>query len=362
MCGIVGVTADPRRLPNVAPVLVESLKRLEYRGYDSAGFALIECGTRRLLVFKDVGRIDSVVSRFMVASRCAITGIAHTRWATHGPPSQVNAHPHVDCRGEVAVAHNGIIKNYLELRRELESRGHRFVSETDTEVVPHLIEDELLRGASMLEAMRRLVRRLEGSYAIVAVYVREPNRIYFARNISPLVIGVGDGFNVVSSDIPSFLKLTRSVIIVEDGEVGFIEPGRVYIERDGRPIDALKRVRVVTWSAEDAEKGGYPHFMLKEIMEQPRALRETYVGVLSDDAVVRAVRLLAGARRIYVTGAGTSFHAALVYAYYMSRLASTLVTPFIASEYYVYAPTAGGGGRAGGHKPERRDHRHPPGA
>jgi glucosamine--fructose-6-phosphate aminotransferase (isomerizing) len=337
VCGIVGITAHPHRIPNIAPILVESLKKLEYRGYDSAGFALIECGTGKLLVFKDSGRIDTIVNEYMVNRKCAVAGIAHTRWATHGPPNRVNAHPHLDCKGQIAVVHNGIIKNYLELRRELEARGHRFVSDTDTEVIPHLLEEELEKGLSMLEALRRLVARIEGSYAIVALYVREPNRLYFARNVSPLVIGVGRGFNVVSSDIPSFLKLTRDVIVINDGEIGFIDPDTIYIERRGVAVDALSRVRRVTWTAEDAEKSGYPHFMLKEIMEQPRALRETYLGVLSDDSIERAISLLTSANHVYVTGAGTSYHAALVYAYYMGSIASTLVTPFIASEYYVYS-------------------------
>ncbi len=340
MCGIVGLVARPERLANVTPLLVESLKRLEYRGYDSSGFALIECGTGRLLVFKDAGRIDHVVSKYGVLGYCSLAGIAHTRWATHGPPNTVNAHPHTDCTGEIAVAHNGIIKNYLELRRELEARGHVFRSETDTEVIPHFLEEELSKGATMLEALRRLVEAIEGSYAIVVLYSREPNRIYFARNISPLVIGVGDGFNVVSSDIPSFLKLTRNVIIVEDGEIGYIEPETVYIERGSAPVSVETRIRHVHWSAEDAEKGGYPHFMLKEIMEQPRALKETYAGLLSDDSVAKAVEMLLNAETIYVTGAGTSYHASLAYSYYMARLASKLVVPFIASEYNVYALTA----------------------
>ncbi len=340
MCGIVGLTARPGHLPQLSRQLVSSLKRLEYRGYDSAGFAIVECDTGKLLVFKDAGRIDDVASRYNVASYCAVSGIAHTRWATHGPPNTVNAHPHTDCKGEIAVVHNGIIKNYLELKRELEKRGHRFRSETDTEVIPHFLEEMVSQGLSMLEALRELVKRVHGSYAIVILYVKEPYRIYFARNISPLVIGVGEGFNVVSSDIPSFLNLTRNIIVVEDGEIGYIDPDTVYIERGGVPIDVTTRLRTVSWSVEDAEKGGYPHFMLKEIMEQPRALKETYAGVLSDDSIARAVDLLLNARHIYVTGAGTSYHAALVYSYYMARLAETNVTPFIASEYWVYANTA----------------------
>ncbi len=346
MCGIIGITADPKIIPNIVPALVQGLKRLEYRGYDSAGFALLQKVEAReygIIVLKDEGKIDDVVSRFNVLAYRATTGIAHTRWATHGPPSRENAHPHTDCLGILAVVHNGIIKNFMELRRELEAKGHKFKSDTDTEVIAHLIEEYLKhkRRSSILEALRKLVKVLEGSYAIAIISVLEPGKIYFVKNLSPLIIGIGKGFNVVSSDIPSFLHLTRNIIVLEDGEYGYITPWTIYIEKDGKPVSYSTRVRVVPWSAEEAEKGGYPHFMIKEIMEQPRVLKETYYGLLSDESLDKAAELIASSNRIYVTGAGTSYHAAFFYALYMYKIAKRPVIHFIASEADTIAEAAG---------------------
>ncbi len=343
MCGIVGVVADGVSVKNVVPMLVDGIKRLEYRGYDSAGFAVVECGTGRLVVVKDKGRIDSVVEKYNVRRLCGISGLAHTRWATHGEPSRVNAHPHSDCSGDVAVVHNGIIRNFVSLREMLSSRGHRFSSDTDTEVIAHLFEEFVRKGVEPFEAFRRTVSLLEGAYAIALIYAGQPRRIYFARNVSPLVIGLGEGFNIVSSDIPSILPYTRRIVTVSDGELGYIEPYSLYIERDGTVVEWKHRVTHVTWSVDAAERGGYPHFMLKEIMEQPRVLRETYEGLLSSNEVVDAAKLLLDAGSIYVTGAGTSFHAGLVFATYMAMLASRPVIAFISSEYEVYERVASKG-------------------
>ncbi|ABM80813.1 glutamine--fructose-6-phosphate transaminase (isomerizing) [Hyperthermus butylicus] len=340
MCGIVGITADGEIVGSITRMLVDGLKRLEYRGYDSAGFALIECGTARILVFKDKGRISHVVEKYGIEAYCSHTGIAHTRWATHGEPSQRNAHPHIDCRSEIAVVHNGIIKNFAELRELLASKGHMFRSDTDTEVIAHLFEEYVSKGLDGLEALRKIVQVLEGAYAIAIINAREPLRIYFARRVSPLIIGLGEGFNMVSSDIPSILPYTRRVIVLEDGEYGFIEPYKVYIEKDGKPINWRTRVIRVEWSIEDAEKGGYPHYMLKEIMEQPRVLYETYTGLLSSKELAEAAKLIASARKVFITGAGTSYHAGLVFAYYIARYAKRVATPFIASEYTVYSDVA----------------------
>jgi glucosamine--fructose-6-phosphate aminotransferase (isomerizing) len=336
VCGIVGISADPELHPNVTRALVEGLLRLEYRGYDSAGFALVECNSESLLILRDKGRISHVVEKYNVLGYCSRSGLAHTRWATHGEPSQRNAHPHTDCEGRVAVVHNGIIKNYLQLKRELEEKGHRFSSDTDTEVIAHLIEDYLRQGLTPWEAFRRAVSRLEGAFAIAVIVAEEPHRIYFARNVSPLIVGLGSGFNMVSSDIPSILPYTRRVIVLEDGELGYIEPAAVYIERGSKGVDWKSRVMVVSWSVEDAEKGGYPHFMLKEIMEQPRALRETFEGLLSDRSFEEAAEIIARASKVFITGAGTSYHAGLVFAYYLLRLAGIAAHAFIASEYDVY--------------------------
>ncbi|KSW11892.1 glutamine--fructose-6-phosphate aminotransferase [Pyrodictium occultum] len=336
MCGIVGVVADPEVINNVTSMLIQGLKRLEYRGYDSAGFALVECSTGKLLVFKDRGRIDDVVKAYGISRYCSISGIAHTRWATHGEPSQANAHPHVDCRDEIAVVHNGIIRNFLELRRLLEEKGHRLRSETDTEVIAHLLEEYLKTSESMWDAFRKLVKVIDGAYAIAVLYAREPHRIYFARRVSPLIIGLGEGFNMVSSDIPSMLQYTRRFVALNDGEYGYIEPYHLYIEKNGSHVEWRHRIITATWSIEDAEKGGYPHYMLKEIMEQPRVLFETYTGLVSSREVEEAAKLIAEAGSVFVTGAGTSFHAGLVFAYYMSRIAGKPVIPFISSEYAVF--------------------------
>ncbi|MET1102312.1 MAG: glutamine--fructose-6-phosphate transaminase (isomerizing) [Pyrodictiaceae archaeon] len=337
MCGIIGITADHR---NIVQEVVQGLRRLEYRGYDSAGFGLIECITGRLIVVKDVGRIDNVVSANNLTRYCAYTAIAHTRWATHGPPSRENAHPHIDCTGKIAVVHNGIIKNFAELKKELMSKGHRFVSETDTEVIPHFLEDEINSGKPMLEALRSLVKRLEGTYAIAILFADEPSKIYFARKLSPLVLGLGKGFNVVSSDIPSFLDLTRNVVVIEDGEIGYITPHDVYVEKDGRKTFSINRAIRVPWSISDAEKGGYPHFMLKEIIEQPHALQETLIGLSSEQALTKAVDILLSSDKIFITGAGTSFHAGLFFAYLASFIARTVIIPFVSSEYEMFSTIA----------------------
>lgn len=340
MCGIVGITADHDALANAIDYLVNGLKRLEYRGYDSAGFGFIECRTGRLIVLKDKGKIDEVVEKYNVTSYCGIAGIAHTRWATHGAPNKANAHPHVDCSGKVAVVHNGIIKNFVELRGFLEERGHVFKSDTDTEVIAHLFEEFLKTERDPFKAFKKTISMLEGAYAIVLLYADQPRRLYFARKVSPLIIGVGRGFNIVSSDIPSILPLTRNIIALRDDEYGYIEPYMIYIEYKGQKIDWSRRITTVTWSVEDAEKTGYPHFMLKEIMEQPRVLYETFTGLTSSSEVYDAARLINEADYVFVTGAGTSYHAGLVFAYYMSRLARTPVIPFIASEYKSYETLA----------------------
>ncbi len=340
MCGIVGVTADPDQVPNVMPMLVQGLKRLEYRGYDSAGFAFIECGSYNLKVFKNRGKIDEVVNQYMVSNYCAVAGIAHTRWATHGEPNQVNAHPHLDCDSEIAVVHNGIIKNFAELREWLVEKGHQFRSDTDTEVVAHLLEHFNREENDFFTAFKKTLQMIEGAYALAIIYRGEPSRIYFARNVSPLLIGLGIGFNMLSSDIPSMLAYTRKFIVLNDGEYGYIEPYKVYIERDGELVEWRRRVTTITWSLEDAEKGGYPHYMLKEIMEQPRVLYETYTGLVSSNEVEKAAELLLGADKIFITGAGTSYHASLVFMYYSSLFAKEPVIPFIASEYTTYSRLA----------------------
>lgn len=343
MCGIIGVVALPGRTPYRPSLMVyRGLLRLEYRGYDSAGVAAVAPGRDKLIVLKGKGKIEELEKKLGFSQIDGFTLIGHTRWATHGVPNDINAHPHTDCTGRIAVVHNGIIQNYRELRESLIKKGHVFRSDTDTEVIPHLVEEFYKTSSSLYEAFRRAISVIEGSYAIAMVSTIEPGKIFFAKKDSPLVIGLADGFNLLASDIPAILEYTRRVIIVHDGEIGYITPDTVYIEKLGAgPVAWEKRVRIVDWSLEDATKGGYPHFMIKEILEQPRALQDTFFGLSRDPAVEEAVKLLLEARRIYITAAGTSFHASLYYSLLTSTLAGIPVIPFIASEYKIYANTAG---------------------
>ncbi|AEM38845.1 glucosamine/fructose-6-phosphate aminotransferase, isomerizing [Pyrolobus fumarii 1A] len=340
MCGIIGVTVSPQcQQRNAVPLLLEGLKRLEYRGYDSAGVALIMCSNSScdVKVYKAKGKVDEVIERFSLREKYSLTCLGHTRWATHGPPSDTNAHPHVDCRGYIAVVHNGIIKNYAMLKQVLSEHGHRFRSETDTEVVAHLLEEFLREGLGMLEAMRKLLEVLEGSFALAVLYSGTPNRVYFARRESPLYAAVGDCISAVSSDIPSLLHISRLVVPIEDDEYGYVEPGHLSLyDRRGEPVDWRRRAKIVTWSIEEASKGGYPHYMLKEIFEQPRALYETLIGLIEDPALEEAAELLVNARRVFVTGAGTSYHATLVFKHYITGMAGIVPIDFIASEHPEY--------------------------
>jgi len=338
VCGIVGLTGSVGE--RIGLVLRRCLERLEYRGYDSAGVAVVNGGV--ITVRKGRGKISEVDARVNFTGLNGVSGIGHTRWATHGKPSDENAHPHTDCSGTVAVVHNGIISNYRELREQLEARGHRFTSDTDTEVIAHLFEDYVKAGLTALEALREVVSRLRGTYAIALLYAGEPDKVFFARNVSPLIIGLGNGFNFLASDIPAFLEYTNRVITLHDGEYGFITPGSVYVERGGEPVDVKARVRVVNWSPELASKEGYPHFMLKEIHEQPRALRDTWAG-LDTDQLSKLSDLLLKARRVFITGSGTSYHAGLVFDHLLSGLMGLDTHAFNSSEYRRYVKLAGDG-------------------
>ncbi|WP_440058947.1 glutamine--fructose-6-phosphate transaminase (isomerizing) [Thermogladius sp. 4427co] len=339
MCGIIGVCASPGRRLNTGEMVFKGLLRLEYRGYDSAGVASIESGVIKVL--KGKGRIADLEKKLGFSRVGGSVVIGHTRWATHGAPSDENAHPHTDCTGSIAIVHNGIIENYRELREALAKKGHVFKSETDTEVVAHLIEEYLKTGLAPYEAFKKAISSIRGSYAILAVFSSQPDTIFFAKKDSPLVIGLGEGFNMVASDIPALLEYTRRVITVRDMWVGYITGDSVFIEELGKgPVEPSSYVRVVEWDLESASKGGYQHFMIKEIHEQPRALAETFYGALSDLSLGEAAKILLDARRIYITAAGTSYHASLHFALSMGRISKILVTPFIASEYESYAPTA----------------------
>ncbi len=326
MCGIFGCVLKDGA---AAPLVHAALKRLEYRGYDSVGEAAVHEG--RLLVRKDQGKIDEVHGTHDLDGLPGRTAIGHTRWATHGAPSQENAHPHTDCGGRVAVVHNGIIENFAELRAELEGLGHVFRSKTDSEVVPHLIEESLKGGLPLLDAVREAVKRLEGSYALAVVSALEPERIVCARRESPLVLGIAKDGAYCASDIPAFLPLTNRVVLVEDGEVVVLGAGSYEIRRvdDWGLVD--REPMVIEWTAEMAEKQGHPHFMLKEIQEQPKCLRNTLR--LQEQYLDLMTAFLDRAGEVFLVACGTSYHACLAASYMFSKLAFLATHPVIASEF-----------------------------
>src|SRR5207249_2151744 len=301
MCGIVGYAG--RR--DALPILLDGLKRLEYRGYDSAGVAIVGSA---LQVMKDKGFIANLEAQLPPLK--GSTGFAHTRWATHGAPSKVNAHPHVDCTGKIALAHNGIIENYASLREKLEARGHKFVSQTDTESLVHLIESYY--DGDLETATRKALRDIRGSYAVLAVHADEPGKVIGARNESPLVVGLGPDENFLASDVPALLRYTDRVAYVMDREMVVITPKEVIIkDSEGRVVK--REPQRITWSLEDAEKGGFEHFMLKEIHEAPQAIHETLLGRLANLEVDGF--LSEGVTSVKLVACGTSYHAELVVLY-----------------------------------------------
>jgi glucosamine--fructose-6-phosphate aminotransferase (isomerizing) len=309
MCGIVGYVG---KRENCVPFLLEGLRRLEYRGYDSAGIAVVN--HEGLKVVKKKGYLDELSRAIDLDSTVASTGIGHTRWATHGEPTDENAHPHVACDGTIAVVHNGIIENYKELKKELRARGHVFTSQTDTEVIAHLIEENY--SGDLLAAVLATVERLSGSFAIAAVSTKEPDVLVAARHDSPLIVGIGDSEFFVASDIPAVLKETRRVIVVEDGEIlRASREGLQFFTFDGRARD--KSPVEITWDAEAAEKGGFEDFMLKEIHEQPQAIINTLRGRIRDcDVDLSEMKLsdnlIKDIERVVFLACGTSHYAAMV--------------------------------------------------
>ena len=332
MCGIVGYVG-PRSL---VPTLVEGLRKLEYRGYDSAGIAVVRNGN--LAIRRSAGklsRLEEVLARDPLAGDF---GVGHTRWATHGRPTEENAHPHRDCRGRIVVVHNGIIENYLQLKQELIAKGHTFVTQTDTEVVAHLVEQEW-RSDGLAAAVRRALARIRGLYALVLLSADEPDTIVAVRQGPPIVVGLGDGEFFVASDIPAILGHTRNVVFLGDREVAVVTPaGATFTDFSGNPI--AKPTEHVTWDAVMAEKAGYPHFMLKEIHEQPWAVRETVLGRTSEETgsvFLEELHLDAAAlktiERVVILACGTSWHAGLVGKFLIEALARVPVEVDYSSEY-----------------------------
>jgi len=326
MCGIFGCVL---REGNAAPIIHAALKRLEYRGYDSVGEATISDG--KLYVKKDRGKIDAVHKIHNLDDLPGSIGIGHTRWATHGAPLQVNAHPHLDCKGQIAVIHNGIIENFTELRLELEARGHVLKSKTDTEMIAHLIEDGLNVGKlKFADAVLEAVKKLEGSYSVAVISTNEPDKIVCARNESPLVIGVAAEGLYCASDVPALLPLTKKIVIVENGELVTLSRDDFEIRKIVDSSIVERKPKLVDWSPEMAVKGGYPHFMLKEIHEQPQTLQNTLR--LQEHYLDLMATFLERAQEVFLVACGTSYHACLAASYMFSKLAFLGTYPVIASE------------------------------
>jgi glucosamine--fructose-6-phosphate aminotransferase (isomerizing) len=345
MCGIVGYVGPKE----CASILVEGLRRLEYRGYDSAGLAVASAAPGHgIEIVRAVGKLGNLETALKKTALHGTTGIGHTRWATHGRPSEANAHPHV--AGKVALVHNGIIENHVALRRELEGRGVRFASDTDTEILAHLV-DEALRGgaATLTAAVRSSLQRVRGSYGVAVLCSDAPDEIVVAKADSPLVVGVGDGEMLCASDIPALLAHTRDVVLLDDGEIARLTRSGVEITTlAGAPVKrAPKRI---DWSPTQAEKGGYKHFMLKEIHEQPRAVEDTLRGridLAAGDVVGEEIRVpvevAKSINRVYFVACGTSAHAAMVGRYWVEQLARVPAVVEIASEVRYREPVLGPG-------------------
>ena len=308
MCGIAGYIGDR----NAPEILFDMLKRLEYRGYDSAGIACIS--DQNVIVFKDRGKVDEVRENAGYEKILSKMGIAHTRWATHGEPSECNAHPHSDCTGGFIIVHNGIIENYKDLRAELMESGHRFESETDTEVIPHLIEE--LYNGNLEAAFREAIKKLRGSFAIAAISTKEPDKILIARKESPLIVGLGNGENFIASDTPAILPNTKRILIMDDFDYGIVTKDHVKIKDIQTGDEIKKKLQTIQWSIKQAEKEGYPHFMLKEIFEEPEAVKNATKAIKEIEDIAKK---LARYKRIYFVACGTASYAGLGGKYLLER-------------------------------------------
>jgi glucosamine--fructose-6-phosphate aminotransferase (isomerizing) len=328
MCGIIGYCGNKPAVP----VVLEALKRLEYRGYDSAGVASLDDG--KLLIRKDVGKVEEVIQKHDLASLPGNIAIGHTRWATHGAVTQLNAHPHSDCSGRVAVVHNGIIENNQQLRQELTKMGHKFSSETDTEVIPHLLEDELKNGHSLEQSVLNIAPKLEGSYAFLVASLDDPGKIIGTRRNNPLIVGIDAHDYYVSSDALAFSQYTNQVMSLEDNEVVVLTRGKInFLDAQGNKL--VKQARTLDHSWAESHKDGYQYFMLKEIVEQPKVLSQT---TLQDGKRFTEIALdILRARQVIVTACGTSRYAALVGRYLFSKVGKKFCDVVMASEFGYFA-------------------------
>ncbi|WP_346354718.1 glutamine--fructose-6-phosphate transaminase (isomerizing) [Azotosporobacter soli] len=336
MCGIVGYIGPEQ----ASPFLIEGLSKLEYRGYDSAGIAVFD--GNEVHNKKSVGRLGILKKKLEQSPLEGHIGIGHTRWATHGRPSDVNSHPHTDCTGNFVVVHNGIIENYMHLKERLISKGHVFTSETDSEVVAHLVE-EYYEG-DFEAAVKKVLSEITGSYALVFMTKHEPEKLICTKQDNPLVIGLGQGENFIASDIPAIIQRTRKTYILSDGEMAVVTKDSVWVtNRQGVPVN--KKVFEVNWDAEAAEKGGYEHFMSKEIYEQPKAIRETMSSRLATnnskiifDELKWNREEVAAIRKVVIVACGTAYHAGIVGKYYIESMARIPVEVDVASEFRYRQP------------------------
>ena len=365
MCGIVGYVGSKE----VVPLIIEGLRRLEYRGYDSAGIAVGGNGDGFELR-RAPGKLKNLEEVIRKQPLEGTYGIGHTRWATHGRPTEENAHPHRDCSGRIVVVHNGIVENYLALKQELSKEGHKFVTETDTEVIAHLIEQEIASAATsgktmpLEDAVRRAARRLTGAYAISVLSADEPDKIVVARNGPPVVVGLGEGEYFVASDVPGILHHTRDLYFLADGDVAILTQAGVELtDLDGNRVE--RPVQRILWDPIQAEKGGYKHFMLKEIFEQPRAIRDTTLGRISLDTgkvflseMKISDEAFLNATKINIAACGTSWHAATAGKFMIERLARVPVEVDYASEYRYRDPIADPSAHRGAYYAVGRDGRH----
>jgi glucosamine--fructose-6-phosphate aminotransferase (isomerizing) len=335
MCGIFGLVLRKGR---VAPIILDGLSRLEYRGYDSIGVAVIDNGV--LQIRKDAGKIKDVASRLRITEMKGSIGVGHTRWATHGAPNMINAHPHTDSKGKIAVIHNGVIENFMELKQELIDKGHNFISKTDTEVIPNLIDEEMKGDIGLTEATLKALRRLKGSYAVVVLSSLEPDKIVCARQESPLVLGVSENGTYCASDAPAIRPYTNKVIYLRNGELATIDVDGYKIIKvaDGSPVE--RTPEEITWVLEMAEKQDYPNYMLKEIFEQPTSLRtglrlqEKYADLLT--------MFLDRGKEVFLVSAGTSQHSCIAGSYIFSKIARLTTYPVVSSEFIEqYGSTVG---------------------
>ena len=329
MCGIVGYIGDKQ----AQEVLISGLSRLEYRGYDSAGIATLENEVIR--VEKKKGRLKNLEDVLEKTPLSGQVGIGHTRWATHGVPSDANAHPHCSVNKEISVVHNGIIENYMSLKDELQAMGHVFISDTDTEVIAHLL-NELYNG-DLVQTIQIALKRMKGSYALAVLCANEPNKMVAVRKDSPLIVGLGDGENFIASDIPAILNYTREVYLLDNGEMAVLTADAIEVMNSaGQVID--KEIFVVDWDPGDAEKGGYDHFMMKEMVEQPKAMMEALMGRCCDNGATFTglkldAEMMKHINRIQIVACGTAYHAGMVGKYYFEKFARISVETEAASEY-----------------------------